>query len=302
VVILGDASLTHEALVQGVEDEAAQEPAEVGEPDGLTIVVAKMLQGAKAEPPEGVDPDEYYRDLQARVYGNEASEDDKWRMYSLAYASGWGLDKLDEAFIRKHGVRPTCPKVAQLIRVLYPTLCAEATLETSVSGRLFALRTPMIREVLAALGLASPFDTEHKIQDLMAVWEEKLKHTEYFSNYKKSSKLFGIAGRTAAWNLKAVSKALGTVLKSVGLQLESSRIQRRVEGKKVNTFSYILDTVKSKDMLELVRIKMRCSEFRSACPYKQARDLVLKDDYPKYGHLLDLNKRHLLDSFAFLEE
>ena len=40
---------------------------------------------------------------------------------------------------------------------------------------------------------------------------------------------------------------------------------------------------------------------RLASPNKHARDLILSDDYPKYGRLLDLENRRLLDSFAFIE-
>jgi hypothetical protein len=302
VVILADASLTSQALVQGVEDEAAQEPVSVGDPDGLAIVIDKMLAGSRAKPPDDVDPAEHYSKLQARVYGNEASEDDKWEMYSRCYMAGWGLDRLDKPFIRVHGVRPSCPKVAQLIRVLYPPLCAEATLDTSVSGRVFALRTPLLREVIAALGFASPFDTSHRIPDLMALWEEKLKKTEYFSKYKQSSKLFGCAGKTSAWTLQTVSKALGTLFGAIGLHLNSVRTQSQDKGVKTSSYTYNIDPVKCSEMLELVRIKMRTSSvLRSATPNKQARELLLADYYPKYGHLLDLEKR-TLDSFAFLEE
>lgn len=223
-----------------------------------------------------------------------ALPDEQWARLARCYMDGWGLDRLDETFVRDHGASSTCPKVAELIRVLYPPLCAEAILNTSVSGRVTAaackrtLRSPIIIEVIAALGLASPFDTARRIPDLMAVWEERLKHTQFFADYQQSSKLLGITGKTTEWNLLTVSKALGALFKSIGLHLNSTRTQSRIAGKKVNYFSYLLDAVKCSEMLELVRLKARNSQFRSATPNKHARDLILLDDYPKYGHLLDL--------------
>jgi len=184
---------------------------------------------------------------------------------------------------------------------LYPPLCHSVTLETSVSARVFALRTPLIREVIAALGFASPFDTGHRIPDLMAVWEERLKHTEYFAKYKQSSRLFGIPGKTAVWNKNSISKALGTLFNAIGLHLDSNRIQRQVKKEKTSSYEYRLSIEKCSEMLELVSIKMRCSELRSATPNKQARELILSHQYPKYGHLLDLNKRNILDSYAFID-
>ncbi len=219
-----------------------------------------------------------------------ADSDQKWARRARCYMTGWGLDRIDEQFIRTHGVKTTCKNVVQLIRVLYPPLCADVTLDTSGNTRLSALRTPLIKEVIEALGFASPFDTCHRIPDLMAVWQERLKYTEYFAKYKQSSRLFGIQGNTAAWTLMTVSKALGTVLSSIGLHLDSSRTQRRVDGKKVNSFSYHLDPVMCSEMLELIRIKMRGSEYREATPNKQARELILCNEFPKYGHLIDRGK------------
>jgi hypothetical protein len=222
-------------------------------------------------------------------------EDGYWEMYAKKYKAGWGLDKLDDSFIRDHGVRHTCPMVSLLISLIYIDIPYISGRKTSATCRL-KIRTSLLIEVIAALGFASPFDTSHRITDLMALWEDKLKKTNYFSKYKQYSKLFGCAGKTSAWTLQTVSKALGTLFGAIGLHLNSIRIQRRDKGVKKNYYVYNIDPAKCSEMLELVRIKMRCSEFRSATPNKQARELLLTDDYPKYGHLLDLEKRTLSDS------
>jgi hypothetical protein len=36
---------------------------------------------------------------------------------------------------------------------------------------------------------------------------------------------------------------------------------------------------------------MRGSDYRAATPNEHARDLLLKNEFPKYGHLVDLERR-----------
>jgi hypothetical protein len=293
VTLLSDMSLTEEALVQMVMDEASQPSPAEGEPDGLTYVVGKMLEGAQAAVPvsDDMSADEYFRQLEARVHGNQATEEDKWSHYARSYSKGWGLDRIDDAFLRAHGIQPKCPKVAQLIRVLYPPLCAEASLESSVSARQSILRTSLIREVLQALGVASPFDTEHVIPDLMQVFDAGLKDTLFFREYKEcAANVFDVNARTSAWVLRSIVNALGVVLGSIGLKLESVRKQGRTAGKKTETYSYSLDAERCAEMLELVRIKLRNSDYRAATPNAHARELLLRDEFPKYGHLLDMER------------
>jgi hypothetical protein len=72
-----------------------------------------------------------------------------------------------------------------------------------------------------------------------------------------------------------------------------------VAGKKVETYVYRMDPERVEEQLELVRIKMRCSEYRAATPIKHARELIVKDEFPKYKHLLDMDKKHN-ESFGFV--
>ena len=264
---------------------AAAKPAPVdGGPDGLTEVIRRMLSASDST-------------LQGDAHA-EVDEAD-WSRYTMNYKKAWGLDRIDEAFLRAHGIQPTCPKVAQLIRVMYPSISTEASLDSAVSARQSILRTPLIREVLQALGVASPFDTEHRIPDLMAVWESGLKDTVFFRTYKESAFLFDANGKTATWTLNTVSKSLGLLLGSVGLKLESVRKQGRTAGKKTETYSYSLEAESCGEMLELVKLKMRGSDYRAAAPNGHARELLLRDEFPKYGHLLDL-ERAARSAYAFI--
>ena len=251
---------------------AAAKPAAVdGGPDGLTEVIQRMLW-ASDSPLQGD--------------GHAEVDEADWSRYTMTYREAWGVDRIDEPFLRAHGVLPTCPKVAQLIRVLYPSISFEASLDSSLSARRTISRTPLIREVLHALGVASPFDTEHRIPDLMKVWEAGLKDTTFFKAYKDSAAMFYADGKTATWTLNTVSKALGLLFGSVGLKLVSVRKQSRKGGEKTATYSYSLEAESCAEMLELTRLRMRGSAHRAATPNAHARELLLKDEFPRYGHLL----------------
>lgn len=291
-----DTSQTTLSLQEQVELEAAQEAAGEGEPDGMTMVVEKMLKGADVPALDG----EYARELEHRVLANEATEEDKWSHFATSYKRGWGLDKLDESFIRKHGVRATSPRVALLIRVLYPPLRTDVSLESAVTARVSILRTPLILETLTALGVKSPFDTEHVIPDMMAVWEAGLKDVDFFKSYKQSARLFDLTARTTEWNLRTIVKALGVILGSVGLKLHSTRKQAKIDGKMTATFSYRLDGDHCAEMLELVKLKMRGSDFRAATPNAHARELLERDEFILYGHLVDL-ERPGKSAWAFID-
>lgn len=259
---------------------AAAQPAPVdGGPDGLAVVTQRILWAADAPELDGASTE------------TNVADGDRWREYADNYKMAWGLDRLDEPFIQQHGVRATSPRVAQLIRVLYPPLRTDVSLESAVTARASIRRTPIILEAIVALGFRSPFDTDHTITDLMVVWEDGLKNVEFFNAFSKYARLFNLPPvRTTQWSLNTISKALGALLGSVGLKLESIRKQAKTAGKKTSTFSYRLDADNCAEMLELVRLKMRGSGHRAETPNAHARELVLEDAYPLYGHLLDQDR------------
>jgi hypothetical protein len=283
-----------EAWYQTVREMAATDAASEGEPDGKTRVITQLLAGAAVT---GDAYDEAYR----RVLGNEATTEDKWAHHAKMYKAAWGLDVMDEAFLRQHDVYPTNPKAALLIRVLYPALCNEASLESAVNERETILKTSLIREILEALGVASPFDTEHVVPNLMELWESRLKDTQFFTHYKESAHLFCLRAKTQEWTPSAVVKALGVPLRGVGLELLKHRKTARVAGKQTDLPpSYSLDPAASAEMLELLRLRLRGSNYRGATPNAHARELLLMDEYPKYGRLVDLERKGRA-AFAFLD-
>ena len=275
--------------------QAASQPApSEGEPDGMTTTIRSILEAQDYDAESSG-----LAELQKRIMGNEATEADKWADFKHRYKSGWAVDRVDEPFLRRNGVQPTSSEVQQLVRVLYPPLC-QGSADASVAARASLLKAPLIRDVIDALGLKSPFDTETEIKDLPAVWEKGLKGVEMFRDYPRTAKLFTSAGRTSEWTVNTISKALGMVLGSVGLSLDSKskRVQRK--GEKTIIYVYKVNPDKAARMLELVRLKMRGSEYRAATPNAHARELLLRDEYPKYGHLVDLERKGRT-AFAFVD-
>lgn len=261
--------VTDMSLVLAVEEETKTER-------GLTRAIAGML--AHSEVGVG-DADAV--ELKQRALRPESSVDELWMYCAHLYKRSRGLDRLDGAFLRENGVRFTDPETDMMIAVLYPptgTLpCTELT----------AVKAALIREVVEALGLASPFDTEHNIPDMMALWKAKIKDTEMFKSYQANARLFSSGGRTKEWDLKAVIKAVNMVLGGVGIGLTGITTRKQVRRKRSGTTVYELDTDRVARMLELARLRMRSSGDRAATPNAHARELLLLDEYPKFAHLVD---------------
>ena len=121
----------------------------------------------------------------------------------------------------------------------------------------------------------------------MTLWEAKLKDTEMFKSYQANARLFSSPGKTQEWNLNTVSKALNMLLGAIGLSLSSQTKRKQVRGKKTSTTAYKLDAGDVGRMLELVRLRMRGSKHRGSTPNAHARELLLQETFPLYGHLVD---------------
>jgi hypothetical protein len=248
-------------------------------------VIGKILAGSEATM-------ERAREVEARVLSNEASEEDKWSYYAFEYMRGWGLDRLDESFLKTNGIKSFSTEVALLIGALYPSLLEPATAEDAVGARFSALQMSLIRELVQALGFASPFDIAHRIPDLMALWEPRLKDIALFRDYRNSAKLFTSSVKRGPWTLLSLSKSVGMVLRAVGLKLEAVNPKTtRWSGKKVTTYSYRMSPLSVAHMQELVRLRLRgCPRRLAACANEHARALMQLDEFPRWGHLIDRDR------------
>lgn len=281
-------------VLEELLNQAAQPPAAPGEPSGNVLAARRLLAVPDIDP----DSDEF-RDIQRRITTSNATEQEKWIEFKVIYKRYWGIDRIDEAFLLENGLQPHSAEAHQLVRVLYPPMGALDTARMSVASRASLLRAPLIREVIEALGFASPFDTEHRIPDLMAVWEARLKKTALFSRYRETARLFTKAGTTTKWDLRTVRKALNMVLRTIGLSLDFERSRSKHRGETTTTYVYWLNPDEIARMLELVRLRMRGCPNRSATPNDHARPLLLLDEFPRYGRLVDL-ARPRKSAYAFI--
>lgn len=205
-----------------------------------------------------------YQDLLTRVYTNTASEEDKWAHYKHCYKEGWGIDIVTKEFVEKHGTNTRSPEVAQLMRMLLPVthFMDPDNPDLSTGGQNCLIRARLINDVLDALGLRSPFDTETVITDLMDVWEKKLKHTDMFKDYKTNKKLFNNRNKSKdEWTPHSIVMALKTTFGSIGLSLNAVTIKTGGRASRVNEHTYSLKTDSVANMLELCKLKLRNKSF-----------------------------------------
>ena len=55
--------------------------------------------------------DDEFKQIDFRIRFTCASEVDKWRHYKYLYMYGWGIDQMDEAFVKQIGTHVSCCKV-----------------------------------------------------------------------------------------------------------------------------------------------------------------------------------------------
>ena len=248
------------------------------------VTATKMLEAAP------IEDDVELQNIRARVMGNTATEDDKWRLYVETYKAGWGVDRIDAAFISANGDQPGCPKARLLARVLCPELRRPVDADVNVNEQKSVFKVVLVEETIAALGLRSPFDHETVIPDLMDVFNHKLRDTSMFKQYKEHARVFRVNGAPGGvkgeWDLNKVAKALNMVLGAAGLEIigKESRVQSARVRKK-STTDYQLTASSIDNMIELVKLRLRSSGHTPANEHARAR--LQACQYPRWGHLVD---------------
>jgi hypothetical protein len=136
-------------------------PAVIADPPSTA---AKLLSAAP------VVSDSDLECLRGRAACNMASEDDKWRLFSASYLAGWGVDRVDAAFVAANGTEAGSPSARLLCRVLCPSLRRPRGADVGLADQTGVFKVLLVAEVVTALGLRSPFDDALVIPDLMAVF------------------------------------------------------------------------------------------------------------------------------------
>jgi hypothetical protein len=233
--------------------------------------------------------------LRNRAACNTASEDDKWRLFAASYLAGWGVDRVDAAFVAANGTEAGSPSARLLCRVLCPSLRRPRGADVGLADQTGVFKVLLVAEVVTALGLRSPFDDELVIPDLMAVFAERVSKTWMFRDYANTSRAFRQAssGVTGDWDLFKVVKAVNMVLGAAGLKLSATKETRAGRGaaRKSTSSHYRLDPESVATMVELVKLRLRRAVLSDpdvlSCAHESARERLDACSFPRYGHLVD---------------
>jgi hypothetical protein len=277
------------------------------------VVVRKMVKGSKIPKNEHNTPyarqmligardmsTDEYGDVQKLVLSNNATENDKWDVYKYEYKRNAGIDKVSDEFMDVYGTRLTCPKLLMLTRVLLPLNSFWHTdtkhsdnnsddienIDVNVELKGAALRATLVTEVLEALGMKSPFDTETVIPDLMQLWTSTIKHTKMFRNYAEYKSLFNSCRPSKCdWDLNSIVKAVNMVLGSAGIAIAKlKREQKVINGIWVSTYKYSLDKEKVQLMMEL--FKMKSIRFNLVSTNQHANERIESYQLRLFGDLV----------------
>lgn len=232
------------------------------------------------------------KELERRLHYGTASADDKWLHYVETYKTNWGLQRLDAKFLQANKTEAVYPATKTMEWLLCPQH-KPTRIDKCVDERTMMLRLPLVEGVISALGLASPFDTDTVIPDLMAVFNTRVKETPMFMDYANNAKLFYKGSKGVMdneWDLRKAAKSVNMVLGAVGLKLKPSLTKRPrdTNGRQnMETSNYRLDLTCAAEMLELTRLHMsaRRERWLAHVCNPHARKALAACTLSKYGHL-----------------
>lgn len=255
-----------QAIMQIVSDIVIAVCCEAEIPDRLIkeeelkpkIIRPRQIPGKSHNTPEQVTNLLQANDLSDDEYTSLLLEDehdelDEWALYKYEYKQNAGvIGDLTIPFVEAYGTEVVCPALLHLQYILMPDYKHLYTV-----GRNYKKRAELVADVLDALGMKSPFDTETVIPDLMQLWTSTIKHTKMFRNYAEYKSLFNSCRPSKCdWDLKSIVKAVNMVLGSAGIAIANlKREQKVINGKWVSTYKYRLDEEKVQLMMELFKMK-----------------------------------------------
>ncbi len=119
------------------------------------------------------------------------------------------------------------------------------------------LKARLTAQIVCALGLQGPFDTQHTIRGYDNCLH-KLLQTDLFSQYEQHILLFQTKAATdKSWNINAsrdITESLKIVFRNIGIRLESHHTVKRNNGTRVRQYYYDLNVDDVKEMI--VRSKL----------------------------------------------
>ena len=156
-------------------------------------------------------------DIERRVKGSVASEDDKWKYYKYLYMYGWGIDSIDEPFVKKMGTDVSCPYVKACMRYIYDK--PQLKDFEDINQQRFFVQQQLIKEILESLGFDHPFDVDRQVQ--VASVKPALMQTAMYKDFGRHIKLFDSRAKdhAGAWTQQCLTESLCTVLKTIGCSM-----------------------------------------------------------------------------------
>jgi hypothetical protein len=207
---------------------------------------------------------------------------------------------VDEEFVTKHGVHiASSKKVTLLMRIIFPEFDKRFMTDDGVrmADKVDTLKVQCVTELIAALGMRHPFDTNTVIGDY---WNDEEDPTQFeqsslfrdvtaFREYEKTMTLFrGEKTHAKPWKRELVTHTMNTVLRCVGLEIEKTNSQNRGDdGNRRRRYSYRANITCVSEMLELVTIKLDAMGGRDILETNEViRELLRRVGVSTHAHLL----------------
>ncbi len=113
------------------------------------------------------------------------------------------------------------------------------------------LKAELTAEIVSALGLQGPFDTQHTIEGYGG-YLQSLLQTRLFSQYDKHIPLFETRkAKSKSWTSGAsreITESLQIVFRNIGIRLECHSTRKMNQGKRVRHYCYKLNADDVRDM------------------------------------------------------
>jgi hypothetical protein len=249
---------------------------EVAEEEPIPTTDERSHMLLTTPPPSSID----LFNMRGRVVRMEASADDKWSLEVAAYCETFSIDRIDAEFLRRHGTMATSPSLDLLVMVIMPdTAVVDAA--SSTPHRKECLKSRVVKDLLSALGFASPFDTTHTVPDVMRALQEDCR---LFADYAKMIRLFSErCTPNVPQDRRGMVKALDVVLDAIGLKLAHREKRSRSKNADNTHASWCLDEERVFAMMDLVKLRVE----RRGLHYVDRPAQYLAERENQYAHLVD---------------
>lgn len=270
----------HVVRIENVEKTAVR----LMDPDDINLHVRNLLEAPDVEEWE-------FNEMDKHRCANTATSMEKKICTKHMYKASWGIDRVDEGFIKDNGYYAGSQKLSVMMRILYPWLKLKEYATALDNCPL--LIVPLVNQVMDALGFAHPFDYEHVIEDY-APYMDRLMDTDMFKKYKTNVRLFDKrAVGNKVWTTKSITDSIRLVLGAAGLKFTSTSSRKRKDRVLQRSYTYKLDEAETLKQAELVKLKSR--HFNRETTNEPAQKFLADLPFTRYQHLINVDSKGCVD-------